>query len=101
RFNVTKSADWKSDLYHPNWKNEPGPKSVGADVVKEPTPSTNLEQFRNVRGCKAKCNTQTREIWERDMLHKNHFEVYKNRKNFDKGKRDRSVWDDGRPKDTF
>ena len=35
------------------------------------------------------------------MLHKDHFEVYKNRKNYDKGKRDRSVWDDGRPKDTF
>jgi filamentous hemagglutinin len=31
---VTKSADWKSDPYHPNWKNEPGPKSVGADVTK-------------------------------------------------------------------
>ncbi|MGQ9424743.1 RHS repeat-associated core domain-containing protein [Gilvimarinus sp. F26214L] len=98
---VAKKADWKSDPDHPNWKKESGPKSIGSDVVKEPTPSTNPELFRNVRGCKGKCNTQTGEIWEPDMLHKDHFEVYKNRKNYDKGKRDRSVWDDGRPKDTF
>ncbi len=100
-FKGPKGAGWKADPYHPNWKKELGPKSIGSDVVKELTPLTKPELFRSVRGCKAKCNTQTGEIWEPDMLHKDHFEVYKNRKNFDKGKRDRSVWDDGRPKDTF
>ncbi|OEG74936.1 hypothetical protein BEL05_12225 [Shewanella colwelliana] len=47
---------------------------------------------------KADCNIKTEEIWEKDLLHKNqpHYEVYKNKKNYDKGKRDRAVWEDGR-----
>ncbi|MET0105066.1 MAG: hypothetical protein ABW072_07965 [Sedimenticola sp.] len=69
--------------------------------IREETPKTNPELFRSVKGCGAKCNKKTGEIWDPDMLHKNHFEVYNNRKNFDKGKRTRSVWNDGRPKDTF
>ncbi|WP_246033253.1 hypothetical protein [Shewanella canadensis] len=67
------------------------------------TPLTDPNLFRSVRGCKADCNIKTGEIWEKDLLHKNqpHYEVYKNRKNYDKGKRDRAVWEDGRPKQEF
>ena len=71
------------------------------DSDKEQTPLTNGDLFGSVRGSKAKVNKSTGEIWERDMLHKDHYEVYKNRKNHDNGKRDRSVWDDGRQKDNF
>lgn len=38
---------------------------------------------------------------EKDKLHKDHYEVYKNLKNYEKGVRDRSVWLDGRPKGKF
>jgi hypothetical protein len=69
----------------------------------EKTPKTNPELFRNVRGCKGKCSTETGEIWEKDLLHKEqpHFEVYKNKKFYDQGKRDRAVWEDGRLKEEF
>lgn len=77
-----------------------------AKVVKnllEKTPLTNPELFKPVSGCKAKCNIDTGEIWEKDLLHKNqpHYEVYKNKKYYDKGKRDRAVWEDGRLKQEF
>lgn len=67
----------------------------------ETTPTTHPNEFENVRNSKAKQHKQTGEIWEPDLLHKNHWEVYKNKKNWEKGKRDRSVWDDGRLKDEF
>ncbi|EKN90333.1 RHS repeat-associated core domain protein [Leptospira interrogans str. 2002000623] len=69
----------------------------------EKTPKTNPELFKNVRGCKGKCSTETGEIWEKDLLHKNqpHYEVYKNKKNYESGARDRSVWEDGRFKEKF
>lgn len=69
--------------------------------VKEATPSTDPDKYKSVRGSKAKENTETGEIWEKDMLHKDHWEVYKNKKDFEKGKRDRDVWDDGTPKGQF
>jgi hypothetical protein len=74
-----------------------------AEELLEKTPFTNKELFKNVKGCKGKCSIETGEIWERDLLHKNqpHFEVYKNKKNFEKGKRDRAVWEDGRLKQEF
>ncbi|MGP4846196.1 RHS repeat-associated core domain-containing protein [Marinobacter sp. 1Y8] len=74
-----------------------------ASKALEITPAVNKKLFRNVRGCKAQCNIKTGEIWEKDLLHKNqpHFEVYKNLKNFQKGKRNRAVWDDGRLKQEF
>jgi len=49
----------------------------------------------------ARRNKKTKEIWEHDQLHKDHYEVYKNMKGFEKGKRDRAVWDDGRLKEKF
>jgi hypothetical protein len=54
-----------------------------------------------VRGSPAKRHKSTGEIWELDRLHKDHYEVYKNKKDWEKGKRNRSVWDDGRLKECF
>ena len=68
---------------------------------REKTPATHPDEFVPVRGKKGKQKKETGEIWEKDQLHKNHYEVYKNRKNYDKGIRDRDVWADGRPKRTF
>jgi hypothetical protein len=67
----------------------------------EPTPDTDPGDFEPVKGTKAKRNKDTGEIWEPDLLHRDHWEVYKNKKNWENGKRDRAVWNDGRLKDTF
>jgi RHS repeat-associated protein len=67
----------------------------------EETPNTDPDKFENVKGSKAKKNKETGEIWEKDLLHKNHYEVYKNKKLWEKGVRARDVWLDGRPKSTF
>jgi hypothetical protein len=67
----------------------------------EPTPDTNPGDFENLRGTKAKKNKKTGEIWDPDLLHKDHWEVYKNKKNFEKGQRDRAVWSDGQLKEQF
>ena len=68
----------------------------GSDKIQ--TPKTNKDLFGNVKGTKAKMNKKTGEIFEMDQLHKNHYEVYKNKKNYEKGVRSNAVWDDGRPK---
>ena len=73
----------------------------GGDSNTEITPASDSKAFRPVRGTKGKEHTKTGEIWERDLLHKNHWEVYKDRNSYEKGKRDRSVWDDGRLKEKF
>ena len=67
----------------------------------EPTPETSPEDFEPVKGSKAKCNISTGEIWERDLLHRDHCEVYKDKKKWEKGERDRAVWSDGRLKEKF
>jgi RHS repeat-associated protein len=67
----------------------------------EHTPTTHPGEFDPIKREKAKVQIETGEIWEKDMLHKNHFEVYKNRKTFEKGVRDRAVWEDGRLKETY
>ena len=71
------------------------------DTQLEETPDTNPEHFENVRGRSGKKDTETGEIWVLDQFHKNHYEVYKNLKNYEKGVRDRDVWRDGRPKRKF
>ena len=43
---------------------------------------------------------ETGEVWVRDRLHKD-LGVYKNQKDFEKGKRTRSVWDNGTLKEEF
>lgn len=68
---------------------------------KEDTPKTNPKNFENVKGSKAKKNKRTGEIWEKDLFHRDHYEVYKDKKSWEKGKRDRDVYEDGRSKGTF
>ena len=64
----------------------------------EPTPSTNPDDFDPWR--KAKKNKETGEIWEQDPSRHGgeHYEVYKNKKMYEKGIRNRAVWKDGRIK---
>jgi hypothetical protein len=56
-----------------------------------------------VTGRPAKKNKITGEVWIKDKKHKDHWEVYKNQKEYEKenGKRDRAVYDDGRLRQTF
>ncbi|WP_457336924.1 RHS repeat domain-containing protein [Rhizobacter sp. P5_C2] len=72
-----------------------------AEPEREKTPTTNPDDFESVRGTKGKREKSTDEIWERDQLHKDHWEVYKDKRDYERGKRDRDVWDDGRPKRKF
>lgn len=67
----------------------------------ERTPTTHPGDFEPVRGAKGKRHKITGEIWEHDQLHKNHWEVYKDKKAYENGKRSRAVWDDGRLKGCF
>ncbi|MRD46978.1 hypothetical protein GHT07_06795, partial [Caenimonas koreensis DSM 17982] len=68
---------------------------------RENTPTTNPDDFEFIRGASGKRNKKTGEIWEKDKLHKDHWEVYGDRKDYEKGRRNRDVWDDGRPKRKF
>lgn len=67
----------------------------------EPTPMTAPDEFEKLRGQRAKRHKLTKEIWEFDQLHKDHYEVYHTVKDFEKGQRDRAVWMDGRLKEQF
>ena len=67
----------------------------------EDTADLRPELFEPVRGRRARRHRETGEIWQLDLLHGDHWEVYKTLKDFEIGNRDRSVWSDGRPKDTF
>ena len=72
-----------------------------ADSETCPTPDTHPDDFDNIRGTKAKVNTETGEVWAPDLLHKDHWEVYRNKKRWENGERDRAVWSDGRLKEKF
>jgi hypothetical protein len=67
----------------------------------ESTPDLQPELFEPVRGRRARRHRETAEIWQLDLLHGDHWEVYKTLKDFEAGTRDRSVWSDGRPKGTY
>jgi RHS repeat-associated protein len=67
----------------------------------ERTPATHPQEFEPVRGQPAKRNRGTGEIWVKDRFHGDHWEVYKNKKDYENGKRDRAVWDDGRFKEKY
>ncbi|WP_143694914.1 RHS repeat domain-containing protein, partial [Variovorax sp. JS1663] len=67
----------------------------------EKTPTTHPDDFEPVKGSKGKRNLETGEIWEKDQLHRDHWEVYGDKRAYEKGKRDRDVWADGRPKRKF
>lgn len=45
----------------------------------EHTPTTHPEEFEPVRGSPGKRHKTPGEIWEHDRLHKDHYEVYKNK----------------------
>lgn len=75
-------------------------KSDGDQEVEE-APDTHPENFEPVKGTKGKKDKETGEIWEKDQLHKDHYEVYKSKRDYERGKRDRDVWADGRAKRKF
>jgi len=56
-----------------------GPDRDGSSGARE-NPTTDPKAFEPVEGTPAKRNKETGEIWERDKLHKDHYEVYKNKK---------------------
>jgi hypothetical protein len=65
----------------------------------EDTPDTRPGLFQPVRGRRARRHAVTGEIWQADLLHGDHWEVYKNLGQFERGTRDRAVWFDGRLKE--
>tara|TARA_R110002050_G_scaffold270748_1_gene413833 strand:+ start:120 stop:593 length:474 start_codon:yes stop_codon:yes gene_type:complete len=77
---------------------------VEQDFIKneprEPTPFTSPSLFTNdsISGQKVHIKKDSGEVWQEDMLHATHFEVYASRKAFEKGTRNRAVWLHGRSK---
>jgi hypothetical protein len=67
----------------------------------EHTPDSQPAEFEPMRGRRARRKRETGEIWQADLLHGDHWEVYKTLKDFERGKRDRAVWSDGRLKEKF
>ncbi len=67
----------------------------------EETPETQPAAFEPVRGRRGRRHVRTGEIWEKDRLHEDHWEVYKDLKRYEQGLRDRAVWSDGRLKEKF
>ena len=67
----------------------------------EPTPDISPDDFEAIKGSRAKRNKKTGEIWVKDLLHRDHWEVYKDKKKWENGQRDRAVWDDGGLKEKF
>ena len=79
----------------------PGRAGGHAVFAMEETPNLRPELFEPVRGRRARRHRMTGEIWQMDLLHSDHWEVYKTVKDFEQGSRDRSIWSDGRLKDKF
>ena len=64
--------------------------------TREPTPDNPQGViFRPLRGSYCQVNAGTGEIWCLDRFHRDHYEVYKNLKQYENGQRDRSVWKNG------
>jgi hypothetical protein len=78
-------------------------KSLDEALQREHTPKTHPEEFDPVRGTSAKKNKETGEIWVEDKSRHSgeHYEVYRNKKDWEKGTRDRDVYKDGREKRKF
>jgi len=69
--------------------------------AKEETPDTHPEKFdgKQIKGRSAKVNKETGEVWEVDKSGHSggkHYEVYKNKRAYEKGERDRQVFPDGK-----
>ena len=67
----------------------------------EHTPDTRPDLFEPVRGRRARRSRETGEVWQADLLHGDHWELYKTVRDFERGNRDRAVWSDGRLKERF
>jgi hypothetical protein len=67
----------------------------------EYTPNLQPELFEPLRGRRARRQRDSGEIWQMDLLHDDHWEVYKTQREFERGIRDRAVWSDGRLKEKF
>jgi hypothetical protein len=67
----------------------------------EHTPDTRPHLFEPIRGRRARRNRGTGEVWQADLLHGDHWEVYKTLRDFERSNRDRAVWSDGRLKERF
>jgi RHS repeat-associated protein len=96
-------------LGHPQTLYRAGPCALSSKILpsdcppaeREPTPSNpGFNPFDPIRGAPCKINRNTGEVWCRDQLHKDHWEVYKNKRDWERSRRgqdtrDRSVWDNG------
>ena len=67
----------------------------------EETPDLHPGRFEPVRGRRARPHRDTGEIWQKDLLHGDHWEVYKTARDFEHGQRDRAVWSNGQLKERF
>jgi RHS repeat-associated protein len=94
------NTQWETTPATPD-PNDNKPSKAQSGSQNQQTPATNPDRFESVRGQPAKRDRQTGEIWVFDRLHKNHYEVYKNWRDYERGRRSRSVWTDGRLKETF
>ncbi len=76
------------------------PFTHGAKETSEPeeTPLSNPEKFRSLKGKSGKVNTETGEVWVPDkQAHGgDHWEIYKDQHAFEKNRRDRQVWSNGK-----
>lgn len=66
------------------------------------SPANSPGQYEPINGQKGRLNKDTGEVWEKDQLHKDHWEIYRNKRDYEnrsKGEtRDRAAWEDGRLK---
>ena len=65
------------------------------------TPRSAARVVRTLAWPSTGARRDTGEILQLDLLHGDHWEVYKTLKEFESGSRDRSVWCDGRLKEKF
>lgn len=71
------------------------------DLAREETLEARPDAFEPVKGRRARRRSQTEEVCEKDRLHGDHWEVYKDARRYQQGVRDRAVWSDGRLKEKF
>ena len=83
------------------YNNDAADEKNNEDSDREHTPATHPEDFKSIKGRSGKENIETGEVFEKDRLHKDHYEVYSGKKTYEQGKRTRSVWSDGRLKENF
>lgn len=67
----------------------------------EDTPDIRPDRFVPICGRRARLHCVSGEAWQKDLLHDDHWEVYKSLRDFEQGRRARAVWSDGRLKEKF